>query len=87
MTNMTVERAPSVVSEFQKWLMTTDSRVEGDVSLADFPFSRVASDTRCAETLWDRSRAQQCLFLDYTTPPPFSQLVDILLMYEYSMQT
>ena len=64
MTNMTVERAPSVVSEFQKWLMTTDSRVEGDVSLAAFPFSRVASHTRCAETLWYRSRAQQCLFLD-----------------------
>ncbi|GAC1361925.1 MAG: hypothetical protein NVSMB38_45270 [Ktedonobacteraceae bacterium] len=85
MTNITVERATSAASEFQKWLMTTDSRVEGVYLSQLFP-SHVwhlihSAPKRCGIVLGQNNAS----FLIHTTPPPFSQLVRLLLMYQYTL--
>ena len=85
MTNIAIERSASVVSEFQKWLTTTDSRVEGMYLSQLFP-SHVwhlihGAPKRCGIVL---GKNNSC-FLIHTTPPSFSQLSHLLLMYLYTM--
>lgn len=86
MTNIAVVRATSVVSEFQKWLTTTDGRVEG-VYLSQFFPSHVwrhlihGAPTRCGIVLGQNNAC----FMLHTTPPPFSRLVHLLLTYQYTM--